>query len=248
MAYKQPRVPEYRESEGISRYIRPLILFLKDFSLASWKANNQRIREIGEVNARIDGLPKMPEIRYPVTSVNGKTGEVTLSFEDVDALGRKEQAADSAKLGGADAEEYAKKTDVPLQELPDGGEAGQVLTRTEEGSAWSDLPQTGVKLTLLWENASPASAFANQNIQVADGYEKYLVVGRVATVYPDALLGLINEGGGVLTGGWGDSDDAWHRQIVNYGNGLLGFYYGFKGGSSNNAYCYPIRIYGITGV
>ena len=242
---KQPRVPEYREADGVKVYIKSLILFLKDFTLAAWAANNQRKKDVDAVKTIIQ---EMPEIKYPVTSVNKKTGDVSLSAKDVGALEKDAQAADSAKLGGADAKEYAKKTDIPPQELPDGGEAGQVLTRTEEGSAWSDLPQTGMKLTLLWENASPASAFANQNIQVADGYEKYLVVGRVATVYPDALLGLINEGGGVLTGGWGDSDDAWHRQIYNYGNGLLGFYYGYKGGSSSNAYCYPIRIYGITGV
>ena len=36
MAFKQPRVPEYRESEGVSRYIKPLILFLKDFTMSAW--------------------------------------------------------------------------------------------------------------------------------------------------------------------------------------------------------------------
>ena len=31
---KQPRVPEYREGENVRAYIRPLILFLKDFATA----------------------------------------------------------------------------------------------------------------------------------------------------------------------------------------------------------------------
>lgn len=43
---KQPRVPEYREAEGVSRYLKSLVLFLKDFSMAAWTANNQRKKEI----------------------------------------------------------------------------------------------------------------------------------------------------------------------------------------------------------
>ena len=34
---KQPRVPEYREADGTVRYLRTLNLFLKDFSLETWK-------------------------------------------------------------------------------------------------------------------------------------------------------------------------------------------------------------------
>ena len=33
MAFKQPRVPEYRESEGMGRYLHTLVLFLKDFCM-----------------------------------------------------------------------------------------------------------------------------------------------------------------------------------------------------------------------
>ena len=36
MGYKQPRVPEYRESDGTGRYLRTLSLFLKDFTLETW--------------------------------------------------------------------------------------------------------------------------------------------------------------------------------------------------------------------
>lgn len=97
MGYKQPRVPEYRESEGVQRYMKPLILFLKDFSLASWKANNQRMREIEEMGRRLGSLS---EIEVPVTSVNGQTGDVTLSAQDVGALGEKERAEDSACFAG----------------------------------------------------------------------------------------------------------------------------------------------------
>lgn len=36
--FKQPRVPEYRESIGVAKYLKELTIFLKDFCLNSWKA------------------------------------------------------------------------------------------------------------------------------------------------------------------------------------------------------------------
>ena len=53
---KQPRVPEYRDGDGMSRYIRTLILFLKDFSMEVWAANNQRAREIEALKKEVDSL------------------------------------------------------------------------------------------------------------------------------------------------------------------------------------------------
>ena len=75
MAFKQPRVPEYREREGADRYIRSLVLFLKDFCMDVWTANNQRS---GEISDAVKG--------YPVTSVCGKTGDVKLTAASVGAV------------------------------------------------------------------------------------------------------------------------------------------------------------------
>lgn len=47
---KQPRVPEYREADGVSRYIKSLILFLKDFASEVWTANNLRKKEIEAIS------------------------------------------------------------------------------------------------------------------------------------------------------------------------------------------------------
>ena len=94
MAFKQPRVPEYWESEGTGKYIRSLVLFLKDFCMDVWTANNQRSGEIDAVKGGLSG------IHYPVTSVCGKTGDVTLTAGDVGALAQGGTAADSSKLGG----------------------------------------------------------------------------------------------------------------------------------------------------
>lgn len=94
MAFKQPRVPEYREREGVDRYIRSLILFLKDFCMDVWTANNQRSGEIDAVKGGLAG------IHYPVSSVCGKTGDVALTAGDVGALEKNGTAANSGKLGG----------------------------------------------------------------------------------------------------------------------------------------------------
>ena len=56
MAFKQPRVPEYRESDGTVRYIRSLVLFLKDFCMDVWTANNQRTGEIEALRREVDTL------------------------------------------------------------------------------------------------------------------------------------------------------------------------------------------------
>lgn len=94
MAFKQPRVPEYREREGVDRYIRSLILFLKDFCMDVWTANNQRSGEIDAVKGGLAG------IHYPVSSVCGKTGDVALTASDVGALASGGTAVNSSKLGG----------------------------------------------------------------------------------------------------------------------------------------------------
>ena len=56
MAFKQPRVPEYRERDGADGYIRSLVLFLKDFCNDVWTANRETSREIGEIRERLTEL------------------------------------------------------------------------------------------------------------------------------------------------------------------------------------------------
>lgn len=158
---KQPRVPEYREADGIGVYIKALILFLKDFSMAAWTANNQRKKDIESVRKSI---PTVPEVNYPVTSVNKKTGDVVLSAEDVGALGKEETAKDAEKLGGKEPAEYAPAD----QALPAGGTEGQVLFKTtdeDHDAYWGDLPK-GMEMVLLWENASPTSNFGAQTTTI----------------------------------------------------------------------------------
>lgn len=87
MGFKQPRIPEYRSGEGAEAYLRTLILFLKDFCQEAWAASGQARRSI-------EG------IRYPVTSVNGRMGDVALNAGDVGALTSGGTAANSTKFNG----------------------------------------------------------------------------------------------------------------------------------------------------
>ena len=56
MAFKQPRVPEYRESEGTGKYLRSLVLFLKDFCMDVWTATRETSREISEIRERLTAI------------------------------------------------------------------------------------------------------------------------------------------------------------------------------------------------
>lgn len=56
MGFKQPRVPEFREKESVSEYIRTLVLFLKEFTFATWTASSACSKEIQALKARVDAL------------------------------------------------------------------------------------------------------------------------------------------------------------------------------------------------
>ena len=87
MAFKQPKVPEYRGTEKMETYIHKLTLFLRDFCQEVW--NESRLAEKG-----------LAGIRYPVGSVNGKTGDVVLGAGDVGALPAGGTAENAMKLNG----------------------------------------------------------------------------------------------------------------------------------------------------
>ena len=61
VAFKQPRVPEYREADGAGRYIRSLVLFLKDFCMECWVAVRTLQKEgvPSSGGSGIIGLPKL---------------------------------------------------------------------------------------------------------------------------------------------------------------------------------------------
>lgn len=56
MAYEQPRVPEFRDGGNMYTLLRGIVLFLKGFCMAAWKANNKRIAEIEDIKKRLAAL------------------------------------------------------------------------------------------------------------------------------------------------------------------------------------------------
>lgn len=92
--FKQPRVPEYRENEGTTKHLKALTLFLKDFCQDVWTASRNADKATQKAQEGVDS------IKYPVTSVNKKTGDVELGAADVGALPADSTAKDAGKLGG----------------------------------------------------------------------------------------------------------------------------------------------------
>ncbi|MBQ7886129.1 MAG: hypothetical protein IJ313_04455 [Clostridia bacterium] len=56
MGFKQPRVPEYRSGEGVEKYIRTLILFLKDFCQEAWRTSRAQEKAIDDVLKRMESV------------------------------------------------------------------------------------------------------------------------------------------------------------------------------------------------
>ena len=148
MAFKQPRVPEYRESEETGKYLRGLVLFLKDFCMDVWTANNQRAGEIGAVKAG-----------YPVTSVCGKTGDVALDAGDVGALATGGTAADSSKLGGKAPEYYLQP-----RNLLDNSDFTRFIAQAGIMGTHGAVPYAGDRWRM---NGGPVTGVANA---YGDGY------------------------------------------------------------------------------
>lgn len=142
MGFKQPRVPEYQRGESVETYIRTLILFLKDFCQEAWTENRTQ-------GKGIDGIRKdMDEISYPVTSVNGKYGDVNLVTNDIAYLG--------TNLIGSDADDTTQNW----------GTIGSGYAWFDPESKWTSKPSAwgilvnaayGSNMFQIW-NAQPGGA------------------------------------------------------------------------------------------
>ena len=115
---------------------------------------------------------------------------------------------------------------------------------------------TGTTTKLLWENASPASDFAAQNINVdSEGYDAIKVIGCHASAAQEALyscyIDKINSYSALFRNGTHNYTSRPVRwlstsQIQFYNCDLLT--YGNENGTALNSQMIPLRIYGIKGV
>ena len=140
MAMKQPHVPKYR-GEGMEAYFAKLELFLRDFCQDAWTAGLRQEKAVGA-------------IRYPVTSVNKKAGDVTLSAQDVGA--RPDSWTPTAAQTGA---------------LPAGGRAADAARL--DGRTWSEILSALYPVGYVYISAvsvSPASLFGGTWEQLQDRF------------------------------------------------------------------------------
>lgn len=56
MAYKQPRVPQLRDGVSLYDYAKELMMFLRDFCMASWRADKRRDEQMEEIDGRLRAL------------------------------------------------------------------------------------------------------------------------------------------------------------------------------------------------
>ncbi len=56
MAYREPKVPQFREGMAYGEAIRALCLFLREDCAASWNADRKKDEEIRKIKARLDAL------------------------------------------------------------------------------------------------------------------------------------------------------------------------------------------------
>lgn len=65
MAFKQPRVPEFHEKEGVAKHLKSLTLFLKDFCQDVWVASRQAHKGLSAIPALSDVMLAL----HPVGSI-----------------------------------------------------------------------------------------------------------------------------------------------------------------------------------
>lgn len=106
-----------------------------------------------------------------------------------------------------------------------------------------------VSIAKLWENASPTSAFGIQTVSLdLSGYQMVLMLARVSTNYDEIFSNITPVGSaGRISGGWGNSDEAFHRDYEVSTTGIY-FYGAYAQGGYDASDVVPTRIYGIKGV
>ena len=212
-----------------------------------------------------------------VQSVNGKTGMVKLDADDVNAVNKAGDTMtgnldimSSGTVGysahGSDANMSIvisdNKNAIFYTGSNDGTKASQISINNEKKEvvfstlndvAWKNYQLFGEHnplMELLWENASPQSAFLAQTISLdLSKYDRVRIDSRVSTSYAQ-ILGAecrLNDGFFTLYI-WGDSGKFSHRTGSTTINSVRFNNDQYNKEASDGSTCIPVRIYGIKGV
>lgn len=99
---------------------------------------------------------------------------------------------------------------------------------------------------LLWTNASPTSAFAAQTVNVASGYDGYLVELKYDNssnnYYTTTFMAV---GSGRKFYAIAMSNYSWYGRHITPNNGNLVFEQEYGNHTNDNSYAVPTRIWGV---
>lgn len=117
----------------------------------------------------------------------------------------------------------------------------------------NELLPDGLQMDLLWTNASPASAFASQDITINDyGKYKYLMIDL--TPFSDEYGEKSKNGALTVLNIFNDNNwyyfdrnsDAVRFRYVKWNNNVISFSSGYyNSDGQNEMFCVPIKIYGV---
>lgn len=204
-----------------------------------------------------------------VESFNGRTGAVVPAAGDYTA---EQVGAAASDLSNVSNDVMKAKVEASGFISGGGGDVYIGPDEPEDADVWFDTSEAGdsegfytkgetddllagkVSMTLLWENASPSSAFAAQTISLdLSGYEfiyviaaNWFVSGFVRTQV--GASGTINRYAPIS---WSKTTGSRNLDIVETGIYFTGGYSGGAIGgtfSAANGECVPTQIYGIKGV
>lgn len=124
-----------------------------------------------------------------------------------------------------------------------------VYTRQSSGNktSWYDWEEVSGTFDLLWENASPTSAFAEQSIwKDFSKYSAIIVVASISTQYWDEYVTAIFPRDDKMELSWiGNDAGSKFKRFVYFNEGQISFTGTFNQGAAANDRVVPYRIYGI---
>lgn len=251
---KQPRVPEYREADGVKAYIKPLILFLKDFTMAAWTANNQRKNENATQDEEI--AKKANDNDLATVAKSGEYSDLK-GKPTIPTIPSALPNPFAVKINGQ-SYDGSKEVEMTVSGLPDGGTAGQVLSKKSDANQdveWKD-PSGGVEIKLLWENAVLGN-FAAQTISLdlaendlvmvlyRDYYGNDQALSQILVKNHRAILTLpvnVSNNTRIAERMMEALDDGVHFEDCN------ATYISSGSKAVTNGLLFPLQIYGIKGV
>lgn len=132
---KQPRVPEYREADGVQHYLKALTLFLKDFCMDTWTAAKGALPAGGTAKDS-EKLGGEPASEYAKKSdIPEDTGVDFLSIYPVGSIYMSASSASPASLFGGTWEQLKDRFLLGAGDIYEigstGGEAAHELTNEE---------------------------------------------------------------------------------------------------------------------